>query len=339
MNRSPNLTRRGTLKLTLGALTCAGMTSLAGCSEKTGSVRKVALVISGPAKDKGWGQSHYDAVSAACKELGWQFIEPEENTAASASAELAQSYVDQGATLVIGSGVQYSRAWGEVVASAAKKRPEAKFLFTNIDPSEDLPDYETLENVQAIQVDRVEFASMAGVVAGLMTRTGKVGYVAGQTMSSTTEKFAAYIDAAQKVNPSVEAVSVFDVGFSDESPGRSAAERLIQDNNVDVIWSEASTADNGVRQALEEAGADTHFNIAQPRDLGGEPTVIASTVISWPVREAMEAVEAGTFGDGAVISANLANGGIALGKLSDAVPDDVRERIEGYVTQIKDGMF
>lgn len=339
-------TRREALKL--AALTCAGLAS-AGCSGTAAntdastavarSTRKVALVISGPAQDRGWGQSHYEAISAASKDLGWQFIEPEENTPAPSSADLAQSYVDQGVDLIVGSGVQFSRAWGSVVASAAKSRPEVKFLFTNIDSTEDLPGYETVENVEAVEVDRAQFASMAGVVAGLATRTNSIGYVAGATLSSTTEKYAFFAEAARKVNASVEVASRFDVGFADEGGGRSAAEELISGQNADVIWSEASVADNGVRAALEAAGADSHFNIAQPRDLAGEPTVIASTVIDWPIREAMEAVEAGTFGNGAVTKADLANGGISLGELSDVLPEDVRARIEDYVAQIADGTF
>ncbi len=338
MDRFTNLSRRSALGLAAGALACAGLAPLAACSSR--KTYKAALVISGPAQDKGWGQSHYDAVEAACRKLGnWQLIEPEENTSAAASADLAQSYVDQGVDLIIGAGVQFARAWGDVVSSAAKKRPEAKFLFTNIDPTEDLPNYQTLENVQAIEVDRAQFASMAGVVAGLMTRTNKVGYVAGATLSSTTEKYAAYAEAVQKVNPEAEAVSAFDVGFTDEEAGRSAAERLIGSDGVDVIWSEASAADNGVRRALSDAGADSHFNIAQPRDLAGEPAVVASTVIEWPVQEAMEAVADGSFGGGAVIVADLADGGIRLGELSDAVPDDVREKIESYVAQIEAGTF
>lgn len=337
MERFANLTRRDALGLALGALTCAGLAGAAGCSSS--SARKVALVISGPAKDKGWGQSHYDAVSAACKELGWQLIEPQENTSASASADLAQSYVDQGADLIIGAGVQFARAWGNVVSSAAKKRPEAKFLLTNVDPAEDLPGYDTLENVQAIEVDRKQFASMAGVVAGLMTRTGKVGYVAGASLSSTTEKLAFFEDAARKVNPSVEVESRLDVGFTDEEEGRSAAAGLISAHDVDVIWSEASAADNGVRRALEEAGADSHFNIAQPRDLVGEATVVTSTLIDWPIKQAMEAVADGGFGGGEVLVADLGNGGISLGELSATIPGDVRAKIEAYVDQIREGTF
>lgn len=332
-----NLTRRGALGLTLRAFASAVLAGAAGCSGKT--TRKVALVISGPVQDNGWGQSHYEAISAAAKELGWQFVEPEENTSVASSRDLAQSYVDQGVDLIIGSGVQFSRAWGSIVASAASNRPGTKFLFTNIDPAEDLPDYETLENVQVIQVDRAQFASMAGVVAGLMTRTNKIGYVAGATLSSTTEKYASFVEAARKVNPCAEAASAFDVGFSDPSAGQSAAERLISAENVDVIWSEASAADNGVRQALSDAGTGSHFNIAQPRDLSGEQAVVASTVIDWPVRQAMEAMENGSYGNGAVITADLANGGISLGKLSDDVPADVQAKIRSYVSQITAGSF
>ena len=92
-----------------------------------------------------------------------------------------------------------------------------------------------------------------------------------------------------------------------------------------------------VEEALETAGADTHFNIAQPIDLCGSdhPCVITSTVTDWKMGEAMSAIEDGSFGGGKVIEANIDNGGISLGKYSDAVPQDVQDKVAEYTDQIK----
>ena len=128
-------------------------------------------------------------------------------------------------------------------------------------------------------------------------------------------------------------------GFAEASEGRRVAKSLISAHDVDVMWSDASAADNGVRQALEDAGADAHFDIAQPRDLMGTTTVIASTVINWPVRDAMERVVKEVYGNGASIAANMVNGGIALGELSDKIPADVQKKIADYADQIAAGTF
>lgn len=107
------------------------------------------------------------------------------------------------------------------------------------------------------------------------------------------------------------------------------------------MWCDASAVDGGVRQALENAGADSHFNIAQPIDSVGpdHPCVITSTVTDWMMGEAMDAIESGTFGDGKIIEANIDNGGVYLGKFSDKVPADVQSKVEEYTEQIKADTF
>ena len=172
-----------------------------------------------------------------------------------------------------------------------------------------------------------------------MTQTNSIGFVGGDSLSSTEAKYEAYVAAAQKVNPKVEGHADFSAGFAEASEGRRVAKSLISAHDVDVMWSDASAADNGVRQALEDAGADTHFDIAQPRDLMGNTTVIASTVINWPVRDAMERVVKEVYGNGASIAANMVNGGIALGELSDKIPADVQKKIADYADQIAAGTF
>ena len=103
------------------------------------------------------------------------------------------------------------------------------------------------------------------------------------------------------------------------------------------MWGDASAVDNGARQALEAAGADTHFDIAQPIDAVGDaqPTVITSTVTDWMFGEAMDQIEKGEFGDGKVIEANIDNGGVHLGSFSSKVPEDVQKKVEEYTEQIK----
>ena len=107
------------------------------------------------------------------------------------------------------------------------------------------------------------------------------------------------------------------------------------------MWGDASAVDNGARQALEAAGADTHFDIAQPIDIVGDdqPTVITSTVTDWMIGQAMDDIEGGSFGGGKAITGNMDNKGISLGKFSDKVPADVQSKIAEYADQIKSGSF
>ena len=348
-----NLTRREALKLGAGALGAAAL-PLAGCGSGSGSESgsgsgtdsgekdsyKVAIVISGPAMDGGWGQGHYESLRRACENHPkWEMLEPKENTATADAATAAQSYVDQDVDLIIAAGNEFASAWGEVVAEAAEEKPAVKFLMTNTDPEVDLAEYETLNNLECVQTNLVQTGALAGVVAGSLTQSGHIGFIGGMKLPTTLTKYSAYVLAAQKVNDKVEGHYNFEAGFTDASFGTKLTEQWIAASDVDVMWGDASAVDNGARQALEAAGADTHFDIAQPIDAVGDsqPTVVASTVIDWMIGQAMDEVESGSFGSGKVIEANMDNGGVYLGTIADKVPADVKSRIEGYVDEVKAG--
>jgi basic membrane protein A len=340
-----NVTRRDALGL--GAAGIAAL-ALAGCGSSSSddggseeqSSYKVALVISGPKNDGGWGQGHYESLQRAIEShSNWEMLEPKENTDSADAANAAQTYVDQDVDLIIAAGNEFCSAWGDVVADAAESNPKVHFLMTNTDPESDLSDYATLENLETVQVNLIQTGALAGVVAGLMSASGQIGFIGGMRLPTTLKKYASYLLAAQKVNPDVEGHYNFDAGFTDASFGANITEQWINSNNVDVMWGDASAVDNGARQALEAAGADTHFDIAQPIDSVGDsqPTVITSTVTDWMFGEAMDQIENGSFGNGSVIEANMDNGGVYLGKFSDKVPQDVQDKIAEYTEQIKSG--
>ena len=346
-----NVTRRDAITLGLGGAAAACGLTLAGCgSSSSGSSDssaektsyKVAMVISGPKNDGGWGQGHYESLTKAIESHPkWEMLEPKENTADADAATAAQTYVDQDVDLIIGNGNQFASDWAEVVADAADSHPKVHFLITNTDPTTEMADYETLDPVETVLPDFKQTGALAGVVAGLMTQTKSIGFIGGMKLPSTLTKYSAYLAAAQKIDPSIQGQYNFEAGFTDASLGTNLTQQWIASNNVDVMWGDASAVDNGARQALEAAGADTHFDIAQPIDIVGsdQPTVVTSTVTDWMIGQAMDEVESGSFGGGKAITGNMDNGGISLGKFSDKVSKDVQDKINEYAEQIKAGSF
>ncbi|MGI6229749.1 MAG: BMP family ABC transporter substrate-binding protein [Tractidigestivibacter sp.] len=303
---------------------------------------KVAMIMSGTITDGGWDQGHYESLQRALESHDkWEMLEPKENTADADAATAAQSYVDQDVDLIVGNGNQFASDWQEVVADAVENHPNVHFLITNTDPETEMSDYETLDNVETVLPDFTQTGALAGVVAGLMTQTKSIGFIGGMKLPSTISKYSAYLAAAQKVNDGVQGQYNFEAGYTDASLGTQLTEQWINTYDVDVMWGDASAVDNGSRQALEAAGADTHFDIAQPIDIMGpdQPTVITSTVTDWMISQAMDEIESGSFGGGKAITANIDNGGISLGAFSDKVPSDVQDQITSYVEQIKDGSF
>ncbi len=346
---STMVTRRQALALGLGAV---GTVGLAACGSSSGSSSsssdfgdsgyKVAMIMSGTITDGGWDQGHYQSLqNALSSHSKWTMLEPKENTADADAATAAQSYVDQDVDLIIGNGNQFASDWQEVVADAAENHPKVHFLITNTDPATEMADYDTLDPVETVLPDFKQTGALAGVVAGLMTKTKSIGFIGGMKLPSTLTKYSAYLAAAQKIDPSIQGQYNFEAGFTDASLGTNLTKQWIASSNVDVMWGDASAVDNGARQALQEAGADTHFDIAQPIDIVGDdqPTVVTSTVTDWMIGQAMDEIESGSFGGGKSITGNMENGGISLGKFSDKVSQDVQDQISQYAEQIKNDSF
>ena len=346
---SKNINRR---QFVAGGATAAAALALTACggsdsgSASTGSAEKssykVAMIMSGIITDGGWDQAHYESLKRAIdSHPNWEMLEPKENVANADAATAAESYVDQDVDLIVGNGNQFASTWAEVASDAAESHPNVHFLITNTNPEQELADYESTDNVETVLPDFTQLGALAGVIAGLMTQTKSIGFIGGMKLPSTLAKYSAYLAAAQKIDSSIQGQYNFEAGFSDAAKGTQLTEQWINSKNVDVMWGDASAVDNGSRKALEAAGADTHFDIAQPIDILGDdqPTVIASTVTDWKIDQAMDEIEAGTFGGGKAITANMDNGGVTLGKFSDKVPSDVQDKINEYADQIKAGTY
>ncbi|MBM6675476.1 BMP family ABC transporter substrate-binding protein, partial [Olsenella uli] len=259
------VSRRAALGLGLGS---AAALALAGCDSGQGTEGdaseggeksyRVAMIMSGIITDGGWDQGHYESLQRAVdSHPNWEMLEPKENTADADAATAAQTYVDMDVDLIVGNGNQFASTWAEVITEAAETHPNVHFLITNTDPETEMTDCEVMDNVETVLPDFVQTGALAGVVAGLMTQTKSIGFIGGMRLPSTTTKYSAYLAAAQKVNEGVTGQYNFEAGFTDASFGTKLTEQWINSNNVDVMWGDASAVDNGARQALEAAGADT----------------------------------------------------------------------------------
>ena len=86
-----------------------------------------------------------------------------------------QLLVDQGAALTIGVGFMLENA----VEAVARRNPEARFLLIDSPLLDAQGSPFTLPNVRTVVFREEEGSFLVGALAGLVTRTGKVGFVGG----------------------------------------------------------------------------------------------------------------------------------------------------------------
>lgn len=288
---------------------------------------KVAMVLDSSVSDGGWGASCYQAMVGAAKESGWETVYTD-NLATADFATVMTDYAELGYNLIFAPGNQYTDA----VKQVAAEYPEIKFALLNGTVETD--------NITSILPDAKQIGYMAGALAGLMSKTGSIGFIGGMELDTTKAKLGCYEKAAQKVNPDIKVSSAYAGSFSDTAKGKEIASSMISTYDVDVMFGDASAVDTGAREAL--AASEGRYDIGQPGNLGSadDKVIICSVVTDNAalLKACMNDVESDSFGN-KTIYGDLSNGCLSVGTFSNLVPDDIQTQYKEIVDQIKSGDF
>ena len=293
---------------------------------------KVAMICDSSISDGGWGAACYNGMTAAAETRGWETAYTD-SIDQSAYADTMISYCDLGYDMIFAPGNQYSDAVKQVAADY----PNVAFAVLN--GSTELP----TANIMSILPNADQIGSIAGIIAGLMSKTNTIGFIGGMELDTTKSKLAHFESAAQVINPTIKAVSAYAGSFNDTAKGMELAASMINEG-ADVFFGDASAVDSGARQAIDQANGDTVkiIDIGQPADLLGQNPCVACSVVTDNARMiaiCLEKVETGAFGND-VVFGSLENGAVFLGKFNDALIDAATQaKIVEYVQQLQDGTF
>ena len=253
------------------------------------------------------------------------------------------AYCALGYNMIYAPGNQYTDA----VLQAAEEYPDVAFALLN--GAVDTPEKAVNKNVSSLLPNAQQIGWIAGALAGLMTESGKLGFIGGMELDTTKGKIAGFEEAAkyvgEKEGKEIELLNVpYANSFSDAPKGKEFATELIS-QGADVFFGDASAVDSGARQAIDEynaaQGSVKVFDIAQPADLLGQNECIIGSQVtdnSAMVGSCMEAVEAGKLG-GDVIYGTLENGALSAGAVSDLVPAEIKDQYNAYIEEMKAGTF
>lgn len=106
-------------------------------------------------------------------------------------------------------------------------------------------------NMSAVSYYNEEPSYVAGYIAGLVTESNKVGFVAGTDDYDTSNHQFGFTTGLQASNPNAEVV-VKNIGADDDKAAGSAVVKELNDENVDVIYHDAGTTGEGVIDAVEQ---------------------------------------------------------------------------------------
>lgn len=185
---------------------------------------KVGFIMSGSAKEQGWNGLHYAGIHSACQELNIELLLKEnikENSEQCKTAirELATEDVD----IIILSSYGYASEVLDVV----KEYPNITFYSESFDYYGD--------NLNCYFARIYEARYLSGIIAGMQSETGCVGYVAAMPNSEVNRGINAFTLGVKRVNPEAEVIVAWSNSWDDSDKEKALAKKLIDEKNVDVI--------------------------------------------------------------------------------------------------------
>jgi len=273
-----------------------------------------AVILYGPTSDGGWSQSIDEARRIVEAELGMRIPQAEEvPETATAIRPAAELFIDRGANIIIGSAFGYSDTFLEL----SEQHPE--ILFINPAGNTNGP------NLKSVYGRTYQSQYLCGMVAGGLTESGRIGFVAANPFPLVNWTISAYLLGARVVNPDVELSVVFTGSWGDPVKERAATEALIE-QGVDVIGQHVDTPTPQIVAA--EAGI---FSTGHHRDLSEfSDATQCSSIWTWDAFLIPE-IQAATAGEwdaepfGAFLG--IADGGTDIACCGDAVSEELEAQV------------
>jgi basic membrane protein A len=182
---------------------------------------------------------------------------------------------------------------------------------------------------------------LAGVLAGQMTVTNRLGVVFGEWYEYLSIEFYAFQAGVESVNPNALVYCRVAGTWGDAAIGKQITETLIQTKNVDIVVQVADTTGRGVISACQDAGIAVIGTVADQYSLAPEITM-TSIGMDTPLMMELVAqyVENGTaMSELGGLSWKLPIGNYLYPyhNYDDIIPQSVKDSVEDAKAGIADG--
>lgn len=305
--------------------------------EKTASTKsnaKIGLVTDiGGVNDKSFNQSAWEALEALNGETGIEHKYLQSSSSADYIPNLNQFVLD-GYDLTWAIGFDL----GDSTKQVADANPNAKLAI--IDSVVDAP------NVQSVTFAENEGSFLVGVVAGLTTKTNKIGFIGGMESPVIKRFEVGFVAGVKAVNPDATVTTTYAGAYDKPDIGKSLASQLY-DSGADIIFPAAGQTGNGVfneATARNKTGGATKLWVIgvdkdQSLEFGDEVTLTSMMKrVDVAVKTITQEVIDGKFEGGKVTNLTLKEDGVGLPETSKAnVSQEILDKVEEYKQKIISG--
>jgi len=273
----------------------------------------VTLLDFGPAGDHGWTYEAHIGASKMAEKLPYVSVIEKENAAGPQSADFLRYYAENGSDLIF----CHSSVFETAIREVAPKYPNVIFMWG--------AGTEKLAPNAGVYYARIyEAQYLAGIVAGNMTKTNKIGFAAALPTSQVIIGINAFARGVAVSNPSAKVYVEWIGDWYNPGNERAVALSLINEK-CDVIthWSDS----DATGQTADEMGI---YFISFGSDAGRfSPRVyLTGAIWNWEpiMTDIVQSVHNGTWNShpGQDWWYGLAEGGVKLAPYSKLVPSNVR---------------
>ncbi len=296
-----------------------------GCTTGTTTKVKVGVLYISTVDDGGWSQAHKRGIDAAVAEIGASKVDlmelqniPDTDTAKTNAA------IDQ--MVAAGCKIIFATSFGymDAVAAKATQYPDVKF--------EHCSGYKTAANLDNYfgQIEQPRYLS--GIVAGMKSTTGKIGFVAAMPLPEVIRGINAFTLGVLSVNPTAKVYVKWTNTWYGPDVEKEAAVSLLNEG-CDVLAQHQDSP--AALKAAEEAGM---FGIGYDNPMGTQApkAYLTAPVWNWGAYYAykIKAVMNGTW-KVEQYWGGLKEGIVALDTLSSLVADGTQAKVDAVTTDLK----
>ena len=308
--------------------------AFAGCSTATPSATstpaaaklKIGFIYVGPKNDGGWSQAHEEGRQQLIAKYSQVETMIKENVPETSECEQTiRSMVDQGCNVIFATSFGYQ----DYVVKMAKEFPKVQFFHAT--------GWLTSSNLSQYNGRLYQARFLAGLVAGMKTKTNKIGYVAAVGIPEVVRGINAYALGAKTANPKATVEVKWTNSWVDPAAARACAESLLN-KGCDVIGYHQDFT-TPIVAAQEKGVWATGNNISS---VGvADKAYLTAPLMHWGTYyvDVVGRMLNGTYKAGENYWGSLKQGMVSLDKLTSVVAPGTQELVDTYTQKLMSGTW
>ena len=190
----------------------------------SGSKRfRVGLILRGSHDDRGWSESHFDAINKVSKDEDFLLEFYEKVPVNRYCKDKIESLINDGCNLII---LDYD-GYEQYARELAISHPDIDFLNANGTGYRD--------NYTSFFGRMYQARYLLGMLAGLQTESDEIIYIAPFENSRIVRGIDAFTMGVRKVNPDANVFVRYTGSWEDDKKAAEVTERLIKDHDADIL--------------------------------------------------------------------------------------------------------